>query len=415
MTDKTETKKILIISSDKNLREVLRFCFDGWGYEVVLYESSPDDIASIKKASPDVIVVDVHTAKRTDLEICHLLKDDFITAFIPVVTLINKRQLRSQLLNIKQGVDDYLIKPPDPLDLRVRVEMAMKRSQYSFYASPLTGLPGGRIIEEMLRERFKADKPFSFGYLDLDNFKYFNDTYGYVKGDRVIMQTAYMLYATISKFGNKDDFIGHIGGDDFAFITTPDKYVSVCRNFISEFNSIMPFHYSAADRAKGYVIARNRAHKIKNIPLMSVSVAVVNRNKDSEYKNLIEINERVAEVKHYLKGFEGSKFMADRRSEPKSSGAEKRQLPQIFKVDPAASASYRPLGQVLLSRGDLSGEELDEALRTHWRRGIRLGDIIRELGLMGEKELAEALKECEKSPREMRAGESKKSAGSHAA
>lgn len=393
MTDKTEAKKILIISSDKNLREVLKFCFDGWGYEVVLYESSPKDIASIKKASPDVIVVDVHTAKRTDLEICRLLKDDFITAFIPVVTLINKRQLRSQLLNIKQGVDDYLIKPPDPLDLRVRVEMAMKRSQYSFYASPLTGLPGGRIIEEMLRERLKSDGPFSFGYLDLDNFKYFNDTYGYVKGDRVIMQTAYMLYAVISKLGNKDDFIGHIGGDDFAFITTPDKYAAICHNFITEFNRIMPFHYSAGDRARGYVVARDRTHKIKNIPLMTVSVAVVNREKDSEYKNIIEINEKVAEVKRYLKGFEGSKFMADRRSDPKKGKAEARQLPQTYKIDTSAGVSCRPLGQILLENGALSGEDLDEALRAHWRRGIRLGDIIRELGLVGEKELTSALRE----------------------
>jgi diguanylate cyclase (GGDEF)-like protein len=401
LTDKTEVKKILIISSDKNLREVLKFCFAGWGYDVMLYESSPTDINSIKKTSPDVIVVDVHGAKRTDLEICRLLKDDFITAFIPVVTLINKRQLRSQLLNIKQGVDDYLIKPPDPLDLRVRVEMAMKRSQYSFYASPLTGLPGGRVIEEMLRERFKNDLPFSFGYLDLDNFKYFNDTYGYVKVDRVIMQTAYMLYATISKLGNKDDFIGHIGGDDFAFITTPDKYIDICRYFITEFNKIMPFHYSAADRARGYVVARDRTHKIKNIPLMSVSVAVVNRGKDSEYKNLIEINEKVAEVKSYLKSFEGSKFMADRRSDPKGSKAEERQMPHIYPAPKVRDGrafrrnaqTYKPLGQILLERGKLSGEQLDEALRTHWRRGIRLGDIIRELGLVGEKDLTSALKE----------------------
>lgn len=400
MNDKAETKKILIISSDKNLRDVLKFCFDGWGYEVMLYSSSPADIAPIKKASPDVIVVDVHAAKRTDLEICRLLKDDFITAFIPVVTLINKRQLRSQLLNIKQGVDDYLIKPPDPLDLRVRVEMAMKRSQYSFYASSLTGLPGGRIIEEMLRERVRGEEPFSFGYLDLDNFKYFNDTYGYVKGDRVIMQTAYMLYAAISRFGNKDDFIGHIGGDDFAFITTPERHAAVCHNFITGFDRIMPFHYSPEDRARGYIIARDRTRKVKNIPLMTVSVAVVNRSADSQYRNIIEINEKIAEVKRYLKGFEGSKFMADRRSEPSKDGAEGGKMPRIYPLRESPGGggtsrpvrSYRPLGQVLLERGDLSSEELDEALCAHWRRGIRLGDIIRELGMVKERDLAEALK-----------------------
>lgn len=180
-------KRVLIISSDRNLREVLNFCFDGWGYEVFLQDTPTHNITPIKKMSPDVIVVDVHSASKTHLEICRLLKDDFLTAFIPVITLINKRQLRAQLLNLRQGVDDYLIKPPDPLDLRIRIEMVIRRSQYSFYATPLTGLPGGRIIEEVLSERLKKEIPFSFGYVDIDNFKYFNDVYGYLKGDRVIM------------------------------------------------------------------------------------------------------------------------------------------------------------------------------------------------------------------------------------
>lgn len=387
MTEIRETKKILIISSDRNLREVLKFCFDGWGYEVTLYEASPKDIAPVKRASPDVIVVDVHTARRTDLEICRLLKDDFITAFIPVVTLINKRQLRAQLLNIKQGVDDYLIKPPDPLDLRVRVEMAMKRAQYNFYSSTLTGLPGGRIIEEALRERLRGEGAFSFGYLDLDNFKCFNDTYGYVKGDRVIMQTAYMLYTAISRRGNKNDFIGHIGGDDFAFITTPDRHREICESFIADFNKIMPFHYSAEDRRRGFIVAPDRTNKTKKMPLVSVSVAVINRMKEPDFRNIIEINEKVAEIKRYLKTFEGSKFMADRRSAPVRS-----QNPQISKIDPSQSGSYRPLGQILLDQGALSDEKLNEALPIHWRRGIRLGEILVELDLVSESDILKALK-----------------------
>ena len=96
-------KKILIISSDKKLKEVLKFCFDGWGYEAFLKDTGLKDITPIKKISPDVVVADVHSASKSQLEICRLLKDDFITAFIPIVALINKRQLRDQLLDIKQG------------------------------------------------------------------------------------------------------------------------------------------------------------------------------------------------------------------------------------------------------------------------------------------------------------------------
>jgi diguanylate cyclase (GGDEF)-like protein len=379
--------KILIISSDKNLNNILNFCFDGWGYEVFLYDHTMHDIAPIKKIAPDVIIMDVHSASKSQLQICHALKNDFTTNFIPIITMINKRQLRSQLLNLKYGVDDYLIKPPDPLDLRVRVEMAMRRAQYSFYASALTGLPGGRIIEEVLRDRLQKGLSFAFGYVDLDNFKYFNDVYGYFKGDRVIMQTAYMLYTTIKESGSKDDFIGHIGGDDFIFITASETYKSVCQNFIYRFDKVVPFHYSEHDRAQGYIVARDRSHTVKKIPLMSVSVAVVNKDNNSEIKNIVELNEKITEIKKYLKNIPGSKFMADRRN---PSGNETLP-PQVYKKEDNLFHFYKPLGQILLERNIVSGEQLDEALNIHWKRGNILGDVLKELGYIKNEDLLGAL------------------------
>ncbi len=379
--------KILIISSDKNLREVLNFCFDGWGYEVFLQDSLTGDIASIKRIAPDVIIMDVHSASKAHLEICNFLKEDFTTNFIPIITMINKRQLRAQLLSLKYGVDDYLIKPPDPLDLRVRVEMAMRRSQYSFFASSLTGLPGGRIIEEVLKEKLKdKNNAFSFGYIDLDNFKYFNDVYGYLKGDRVIMQTAYILYSVIKRFGNKNDFIGHIGGDDFVFISTPDVYKKICQNFIYMFDKVIPFHYSQHDRDQGYVVARDRSHTVRKLSLMTVSVAVVNRDKTSDIKNIVEINERVAEIKSYLKNLSGSKFMADRRD----PNMDIVPIPEVNKKE-GLSGIYKPLGQILVEKNFVTAEQLDEALKTHWKRDIVLGEVLKELGFVKDEDLVEAL------------------------
>ncbi|UCD15494.1 MAG: diguanylate cyclase [Candidatus Omnitrophota bacterium] len=380
-----KVKKILIISSDKNLKDVLNFCFDGWGYEVFLWEAPVHDITPIKKISPNVIVADVYSAHRNQLHICQLLKDDFTTSFIPVITLINKRQLRSHLLNLKQGVDDYLIKPPDPLDLRIRVEMAIKRSQYSFYATPLTGLPGARLIEEIVGEKVKKNTPFSFGYVDIDRFKYFNDVYGYLKGDRVIMQSAYILYRVIKKFGNPDDFIGHIGGDDFVFITTPDKKEQICQQFILMFDKIIPFHYSLQDRKQGFIVARDRTHKLKKLALMSVSIAVVSRKDSADFKNFIEINERIVEIKQYLKNIEGSKFMDDRRNGVKSKGAG----PHVYKKEELNS--YRPIGQLLVERKIISFQQLEDVLKIHWKRGIMLGEILKELGFVKQEQLTEVL------------------------
>lgn len=383
-------KKILIISSDSKLREVLEFCFEGWGYEVFLESTGFKDLAPIKKIAPDVVVADVHSASKERLEICRALKDDFITAFIPIVAIIDKRQLRDQLLEIKQGIDDYLIKPPDPLDLRVRIEMAIKRSQYSFYSSPLTGLPSGRIIEEVLKDKIDNHEKFAFGYIDLDNFKYFNDVYGYLKGDMVIMQTAYMLYTTIKEAGNKDDFIGHIGGDDFVFITSVDKYKDVSEKFISLFDSLIPFHYPAADRANGYIVARDRTRKVKNIPLMSASIALVLRDNNSDIKNIIEVNDKVFEIKRYLKTVSGSKFMSDRRNRKENISG-----PIVHERTAGIKCGYKPLGQILMEKGEISQSQLDEGLLMHWKRGVALGEVLRELGFITEGNLREALKETD--------------------
>lgn len=383
----TSVKKILIISSDRNLKDILNFCLDGWGYEVFLQDSSrQQDIEPIKKISPDAIVIDVQSARKDQLNICRLLKDNFATAFIPVITLINKRQLRAQLLNLKQGVDDYLIKPPDPLDLRIRIEMVIRRSQHSINASPLTGLPGGKILEDVLREKLKGGGQFSFGYLDIDNFKYFNDVYGYQRGDRVILHTAYMLFNTLRQFGNADDFISHIGGDDFAFISTPDKYEKICRNFIQTFDNVVPFHYSPQDREQGFLMARDRSRKIKRIPLMSVSIAVVNKDASVVLKNTIQINERIAEIKRYLKTLPVSKFMADRRDVKLA----KYKKPQINEKNDNHKA-YKPLGQILLEKNIVSYEQLDEALTIHWKKGVVLGEMLKELGFINDESLQQAL------------------------
>lgn len=381
------TKKIFIISSDSKLKDVLAFCFDGWGYEVYLRDFSADlDVETVKENSPDVIIIDVQSARRAQLEICRQLKDNFITTFIPVITLINKRHLREHLLNLKQGVDDYMIKPPDPLDLRVRIEMALRRAQHSIQASSLTGLPGGRMLEDVLTEKVKGERPFTFGYVDIDNFKSFNDVYGYQKGDRVILQTAYMLFTILRSLGNPDDFIGHIGGDDFAFITTPDKYEQVCQHFIQMFDSVIPFHYSEDDRIRKFIIARDRSRKIKKAPLMSVSIALVNRDHASAIKNTIEINEKIAEIKGYLKVRPESNFMVDRRD----SKISRNSLPQASKKSEIPE-KYKPLGQMLLEKNLISYEQLDEALNIHWRRGIVLGEVLKDLGFLNDEELKKAL------------------------
>lgn len=381
-----KVKRILIVSADTKLKDVLSFCFDGWGYEVFLKELSlREDIEDIKKIVPDAIIVDVQSARKEQLDICRALKNNFATAFIPVLTLINKRQLRTHLLNLKQGVDDYLIKPPDPLDLRIRIEMAIRRAQHSINANSLTGLPGGNILEEMLKDKIQKKESFSFGYIDIDNFKYFNDAYGYQRGDKVILQTAYIIMTILGKLGNHNDFISHIGGDDFAFITSQDKYESICDSLIKNFDNIMIFHYPEIDRKQGYILAKDRTHKIRKISLMSLSIAIVNVD-NKALKNIVQVNDKIAEIKRYLKMLPGSKFMADRRDNEESVTIVPQMNKKLNNID-----NYKPLGQILLDKNLITHEQLEEALNIHWRKGIVLGEVLKELNFISEEELKRQL------------------------
>ncbi|MFH1836653.1 MAG: diguanylate cyclase [Candidatus Omnitrophota bacterium] len=379
--------KILTLTDDRGLQGILRFCFDGWGYKVFFDNALEPDISKVIKIEPDVVVVDVSSGNKERLEFCSLLKEDFATAYVPVIILINKRHLREQLLDLRHGVDDYLIKPPDPLELKVRIEIAFKRSQQSFYASPLTGLPGGIVIEDMLKKRMMSDVPFVAGQVDIDNFKSFNDKYGYLKGDRVIMQTAYMLSTSVRNLGNKNDFVGHIGGDDFIIITTPEKYNAICQQFICMFDTITPFHYTEKDRKKRHIVAKDRTNKVRKIPLMSVTVALVIKNSDQQINSLIELNERIAEVKQYLKTIPGSKYLADRRMVKKDDHLQV----QVFSNDESLVEKYRPLGQILIEKNIVTIEQLDKALKMQWRRGVLLGEALKELGFLTDDKLTEAL------------------------
>jgi len=380
-------RKILVMTDEEELRHVLEFCFDGWGYEVFFDSGTSTDISRIIRIAPDVIVVDVLSATKERLEVCDLLKKDFATTQIPVITLVDKRYLKKELLNLRQAVDDYVVKPPDPLELRVRVEMAVKRSHQSFYASPLTGLPGSTVIEEMLRDKIRGNAHFVVGHIDIDNFKSFNDKYGYMPGDRVIIQTAYMLSNAVRSWGNKGDFVGHIGGDDFVIITTPDKYNSVCRNFICMFDTIIPFHYSPEHRREGHITTRDRTGRVRKIPLMSVTIALVMRTGKKDMKTLIELNERIAEVKQYLKKIPGSKYLADRRILEKNDHLKV----QVFRNQEGIMKRYKPLGQILLEDNVITVEQLDDALKVHWKSGVFLGEILKELGYLSEEKLSEAL------------------------
>ncbi len=191
--------------------------------------------------------------------------------------------------------------------------------------SPLTRLPGGIAIENVLNKRIAAGTSIAFCLIDIDNFKAYNDHYGYAKGNDIIQATAAMVSEAVAKYGNKDDFIGHIGGDDFVLITTPDVYPRICQAVIDSFDKTIPGFYDEEDRQRGHIVGENRQGQEVKFPLATLSIAVVTNIK-RKFKNHIQYGEVAAEMKEHAKTVPGSIFMVDQRGDDTGRGKKNRKL-----------------------------------------------------------------------------------------
>jgi diguanylate cyclase (GGDEF)-like protein len=181
-------------------------------------------------------------------------------------------------------------------------------------ASPLTHLPGGVAVENVLKKRLKANTPLSFCLVDLDNFKALNDHHGYANGNEVIKTTANIIEDSVAKYGNPSDFIGHIGGDDFVFMTTPDLHSKICTIIIKDFDEKVKSFYTPEEQKTGYIIGKNRQGENAKFPIVAVSIVVVT-DQGHALQNHIQVGEIAAELKEYVKSMPGSNFVVDRRRE----------------------------------------------------------------------------------------------------
>ncbi len=181
-------------------------------------------------------------------------------------------------------------------------------------ASPLTRLPGNIAIENTLKNRLSSGVPIAFCLLDLDDFKPFNDRYGYARGSEVIQATARVIRSAVSEQGTYEDFIGHIGGDDYVIISSPDKFKKICNAVIEKFDKMIPDFYDPEDRSLGYIISKTRQGQKMSFPIMSISIAVVT-NLNRKLINPFQVGEIAAELKEYAKSLPGSIYVVDRRRE----------------------------------------------------------------------------------------------------
>jgi diguanylate cyclase (GGDEF)-like protein len=202
--------------------------------------------------------------------------------------------------------------------------------------SPLTRLPGGIAIESVLNKRVATKVQIAFCLMDIDNFKAYNDRYGYAKGNELIQATAAIISEAVTDHGNKDDFIGHIGGDDFVAITTLDHYKDICEAITKNFDATIPDFYDSEDKERGHIVAENRQGEKVSFPLATISIAVVT-NEKRKLLNSIEFGEVAAEMKEHVKSISGSVFMVDQRRGKRGSRKDRK----LIKIKNHKRASKR--------------------------------------------------------------------------
>lgn len=304
-----ERKKILVIDDDEVARtlisEILR---TEKRYKVILGENGDDGIRQAVRELPDLILLDIMMPKTDGYEVCKILRENIATRYIPIIILSAKGGIDNQVHGFKLGADDFVTKPFNHSELVARIEALIRRHELSLDANPLTRLPGNISIERELVKRLAEQGQFAVGYADIDNFKAFNDEYGFAMGDRVIFETGRIISHTITQ----TDFIGHIGGDDFVFITIPQKIDDICRTVIKKFDREIPKYYAPKARAQGYIESVSRNGEIQRFPLMTISIAVVT-NLERTFSHFAEIGTIGAELKKYLKTMDGSNYLIDRR------------------------------------------------------------------------------------------------------
>lgn len=184
--------------------------------------------------------------------------------------------------------------------------------------SPLTRLPGGLAIENVLKKRLNAALPLAFCLIDMDNFKAYNDRYGYAKGSELIKATAQIIESVVSEQGTHEDFIGHIGGDDFVVVSAPDRYINICKAINEAFDKMIPEYYDPEDRNRGYIIGKTRQGNTITFPLMTISIAVVT-NQHRTLTSPAQVGEIAAELKEYAKSLPGSIYVVDKRRDTKGA------------------------------------------------------------------------------------------------
>lgn len=305
-------QEIYIIDENRDLIEELEEMFQK-DNELKMKSIAVKDLDTVLRGIPDLIIIDEDDIEENVVDVCKRIRQNEDNSITPIIVISSNQDTFHALSIIENSIEYYIQKPVTKEYLYYTIKNIIRLLYVNRRVSPLTGLPGNVQIQTELKKRLLKKEPFVVLYFDLDNFKAYNDVYGFLKGDNIIQLTAKLITKNIHDAEEGKVFVGHIGGDDFvAILDGTCNYDKVCQDIISEFDIEVVKLFNEDDIARGYLNVENRKGIMEHIPLTSISIGVVVAD-GKRFANVLEIGEIGAQVKHLAKITMGSCYAIDRR------------------------------------------------------------------------------------------------------
>lgn len=305
-------ESILIVEDEDDIARLLEMNLELEGYECRIASRGDDALDLALQHRPDLVLLDLMLPGVDGVEVCRQLRKDPRTAAVGIIMLTARNLPSDRVAGLEAGADDYVDKPFDIDELVARVHTSLRRARQLRATSPLTGLPGNFEIESRLDDKIADGAPFALLHVDLDGFKAYNDCYGFLRGDRAIVQTARVIQASVEEVGGSGSFVGHVGGDDFIVVCDVDRAEDLSRAIVERFDAQVDSLYDPDDRERGFIELVDRTGAPHRHAFVSVSIGVASTDVRT-FTSSTEAAAVAVELKRYAKAAHGSAWRIDRR------------------------------------------------------------------------------------------------------
>lgn len=286
--------RILVVEDDIDIANMLKIYFSGQQYDVHLALRGNDALQMTRKQLPNLIILDIMLPDMNGYDVCRELRTTNRTSHIPIIFLTQKDERSDKIAGLELGADDYITKPFDIEELKLRVQNAIMAANRTSNTDAKSGLPTGRLIEDHLRSLMPGGAHWSYIDLKINHLDSFSEVYGFVAADEVMRFMALMMGEVVEELGTPDDFLGHPGRDTFVIISHTEDVERLKARLVERFNDDMRQHYSFIDRERGYILVPDGVQGERQEPLMTLSVGSVS-TWTHQFADIREVTELAAE------------------------------------------------------------------------------------------------------------------------